>query len=417
MQTDCFLDLPIDWNKGPVSRLAQVNPRYPARKNVDYPFIEMASVAEQFGGIIRIESRKLEGSGLSRFKTNDILFAKITPCPQNGKVAFVNELPEDVGLGSTEFIVLSPVESVSPRFVYHLVCSNDVRGRAVARMEGSTGRQRVPEEVFEKRLLVPIPKPNEQAAIARILDAADKAIERTRSAVEEAHGLKKAVLGEAFLRLGKSQTPLGTFTKDVRYGTSKASNDKGWGNPTLRIPNIIGDSLSLSDVVSVDLPSREVDRLCLIEGDLLLVRTNGNPGYVGRSAVFRAPDQRRWIYASYLIRLRLNNRISPDFLNVYLGTQQGRKELLRRVTTSAGNNNINGNSIRLIPVPETSPKNQEQIVSLAKACREQCLTLQSKLTALEELKKSLMHDLLSGKVRVPINLIKSEPITQPQPLL
>lgn len=85
-----------------------------------------------------IDTRKMEGSGLSRFKVGDTLFAKITPCPENGKVAFVDSLPAELGIGSTEFIVLAPRDDCNPRFLYHLVCSHAVRGRAAARMEGST---------------------------------------------------------------------------------------------------------------------------------------------------------------------------------------------------------------------------------------------------------------------------------------
>jgi type I restriction enzyme S subunit len=176
MQNDCFPDTPPEWDKRPISALADINPRYPVKKGQELPFIEMAAVAEQFGGILSIDRRKLEGSGLARFKVGDTLFAKITPCPENGKVAFVHDLPTQYGIGSTEFIVLSPKANCDPRYLYHLVCAHAVRGRAASRMEGSTGRQRVPEDVFEKRLLVPVPTPGEQSDIARILDAVDSAI-------------------------------------------------------------------------------------------------------------------------------------------------------------------------------------------------------------------------------------------------
>jgi type I restriction enzyme S subunit len=153
MQNDCFPDAIGDWDKQPVGFLAKVNPRYPVKKGRQLPFVEMAAVDEQFGGIQRIDTRIMEGSGFSRFKVDDTLFAKITPCPENGKIAFVHTLPDEVGIGSTEFIVLSPKEQCNPRFLYHLVCDYAVRGRATSRMEGSTGRQRVPDDVFEKRAL------------------------------------------------------------------------------------------------------------------------------------------------------------------------------------------------------------------------------------------------------------------------
>ena len=159
MQTDCFPTASSDWPKVPIAELGEVNLRYPIDKGRDYPFVEMASVGENFAGILKFDLRRPAGSGLARFKTHDTLFAKITPCPENGKVAFVTALPGPLGLGlgSTEFIVLSARPTAEARFLYHLVCSHAVRGRAIARMEGSTGRQRVPGSVFANRLMVPVP--------------------------------------------------------------------------------------------------------------------------------------------------------------------------------------------------------------------------------------------------------------------
>src|SRR6266404_1532096 len=126
MPTDCFPMAIPKWRKRPVGELAYVNPRYLINKGHLYPFVEMASVGENFTGILRFDQRQLEGSGLSRFKVGDTLFAKITPCPENGKVAFAAKIPGELALGSTEFIVLSPKAATNPRFLYHLLCSHDL---------------------------------------------------------------------------------------------------------------------------------------------------------------------------------------------------------------------------------------------------------------------------------------------------
>jgi type I restriction enzyme S subunit len=407
MQNDCFPEATRNWPKLPISALAIQNPRYPVKKGKVYPFIEMASVGENFGGILKVESRAMEGSGLSRFRVNDTLFAKITPCPENGKIAFVKSLPGPIGIGSTEFIVLSPRNGSSPRFLFHLLCSDAVRGRAAARMEGSTGRQRVPDDVFDRSLLVVVPNPTEQAAIADTLDAVDTAIESTRRSLFEVNLLQRALIEDAFRRVRTVKRTLRDFATDVRYGTSQASSERGWGNPVLRIPNVVGDQLTLNDLAYVDLRPVDVERLSLSDGDLLLVRTNGNPNYVGRSAVFRAPDERTWVYASYLIRVRLSAEILPDYVNVFLSSELGRRELLRRVTTSAGNHNINSNSIRLLSIPVPDDKdNQQEVVDIANASRAKVEALSKKVQALEAVKKSLMHDLLTGVVHVDTSLIE-----------
>lgn len=291
-------------------------------------------------------------------------------------------------------------------YFYRWLCSEQVQAYLSASSEGTTGLNNLSHSFF-RAMSIPYPQPKEQAEIARILDAVDAAIERAREAIERARQLERSILDEAIERLAAPKRRLGEFTSDVRYGTSKASSERKWGSPVLRIPNVIGDRLSLDDLATVELPEKEVARLRLNDCDLLLVRTNGNPNYVGRSVVFRHPDDRVWVYASYLIRVRLKEGLLPDFVNVFLGIETGRRELLRRVTTSAGNHNINSNSIRLLslPVPETT-RAQETVVELARACRASVDGLRVKQSALETLKRALMQDLLTGRVRVSASILK-----------
>lgn len=402
MQTDCFPDSNVAWPKSVVSAIADVDPKYVMEEGLSLPFVEMASVGENFAGILRVESRKLHGSGHARFKEGDTLFAKITPCSENGKIAFVSQLPSRIGIGSTEFVVLSPRQGTDPRFLFHLMCSYAFRGRACARMEGSTGRQRVPRDVFTKRLLVPSPPPWEQVAIARVLDVVSNAIERTQDVIHQTQMLERSVLSAVFRSLDTEPRSLGEFIEDIKYGTSKPSNEKERGNAVLRVPNVTGSCLALDDVAYVDIPVTEVKRLQLRDGDLLLVRTNGNPRFVGRSVVFRRPDARTWVFASYLVRVRTQKRLNSDYVNIFLGLEEGRRELLRRITTSAGNYNINTNSIRLVQLPVPRSRDaQMKIVDISKGFRQLVNNLESKRHSLVRLRQSLMHDLLTGKVRAP----------------
>jgi type I restriction enzyme S subunit len=294
--------------------------------------------------------------------------------------------------------VLAPkIEGFSSEFLYYLL---NFGMSAFHRLAGGTTFGAITRREIA-RVRFAFPPPEEQAAIARILDTVDKAIELTRETIDRAQSLKTALLVNAFDRMKVEKRRLGEFTTEVRYGTSQAASKQGWGHPTLRIPNVIGDQLALDDLVYVDLNPEEVARLTLRDGDLLMVRTNGNPSYVGRSVVFKAPDDRAWIYASYLIRVRLNEELLPDYVNIFLSMERGRRELFRRVTTSAGNYNINSNNIRLLTIPvPASRAEQEQIVKIAKTCRAYVGGLQRKLVALTDLKKALMRDLLTGKVRV-----------------
>ena len=332
-------------------------------------------------------------------KQGDILLERSGGGPGQpvGRVGFVED--DLVGHAFSNFLHLirPDADKINSRFLGWVLYQVNQTGRIV-RLEQQTTQMR--NLNFRDYLTMPLPYPplEEQAAIARILDAVDTVLERTRQTIQSVDVLQGIVLEDAFAGLEAKHCRLGTFATEVRYGTSAASNDKAHGNPVLRIPNVVGDRLALKDLVFVELS--DVERLTLADGDLLLVRTNGNPNYVGRSAVFRRPDNRTWVYASYLIRVRLTDKLLPDFVNTYLGLERGRRQLLQRVTTSAGNHNINANSIRLIRLPVPPPAEQERLVELATAFRSRRDSLIAMVDALRNLKKSLMHDLLTGKVRV-----------------
>jgi len=289
--------------------------------------------------------------------------------------------------------------NITPEFFHRWLTIDSVQGYLSASAEGSTGLNNLSHSFF-KAMRIPIPPPEEQVVIAHILDTVDTAIAQTREAVEQAILLRNSLIGEFFEQQKHKRNKLSEFITEIRYGTSQAAHEKGWGKPTLRIPNVVGDEISYDDLVYVDVKPSDVARYRLAEGDLRPCRSYGIWYYVGRSAVFRAPDFNDWLFASYLIRVRFKDEISSDYVNVFLGSKQGRRELLRRVTTSAGNNNINATNIRLIPIPV--PKSldaQQQIVELANTSLKQVNALRSKQVALEQLKASLMHDLLTGKVR------------------
>ena len=116
-------------------------------------------------------------SGGSKFRNGDTIMARITPCLENGKRAKVSILKKDeVGFGSTEYIVFRSIPNVSdPDFVYYLICSDFVREPAIKSMVGSSGRQRVQTDVLQN-LELDLPDVNYQKQIATILRALDDKI-------------------------------------------------------------------------------------------------------------------------------------------------------------------------------------------------------------------------------------------------
>lgn len=115
-------------------------------------------------------------SGGTKFRNGDTIMARITPCLENGKTAKVSILDDnEVGFGSTEYIVFRAKETTDPDYLYYLVCSPTVREPAIKSMVGSSGRQRVQTAVVES-LVIDIPPYEEQQIIGSLLKALDDKI-------------------------------------------------------------------------------------------------------------------------------------------------------------------------------------------------------------------------------------------------
>ena len=123
------------------------------------------------------ETEKAVFSGGSKFRNGDTIMARITPCLENGKTAFVDILGEDeVAFGSTEFIVMRAKEGISdPQFIYYLATSPSFRNIAIKSMVGSSGRQRVQQSVLND-LIMKVPSLEDQKKISSVFCVLDQKI-------------------------------------------------------------------------------------------------------------------------------------------------------------------------------------------------------------------------------------------------
>ena len=141
-------DVPKGWEVKRAPECVDINPRVVIPRDGEKPFVPMGCLSNNSMLITDIESRA--GNSGAKFQNGDTLFARITPCLENGKTGFVQFLPDAqaVAFGSTEFIVLR-ARALTPEFVYLLARSDEFRGIAIKSMSGATGRQRVQEQCFD----------------------------------------------------------------------------------------------------------------------------------------------------------------------------------------------------------------------------------------------------------------------------
>lgn len=155
-----------------------INPPKPKLKAIadDTPvlFVPMAAVDEYEGVVAAAETRtlgELRRRSYRTFAPGDILFAKITPCMENGKSAIVPYIASGLAYGSTEFHVLRPRAGTNARYIWHLLRQPRFRRLAEERMTGSVGQARVPASFLEEHELS-LPDEETQRAVAALLDEA-----------------------------------------------------------------------------------------------------------------------------------------------------------------------------------------------------------------------------------------------------
>ena len=186
------------WHSYKLSDVVRFNPSERLLKGEIAKKVPMDLLQPYTRGISGFEMASYTGG--SKFRNGDTLMARITPCLENGKTAYVSMLDEDeVGFGSTEYIVFRNIEGITDnKFVYYFVTSPWFRDIAVKSMDGSSGRQRVQQAMLEN-LVVNLPPLAEQKQIAGILGALDDKIELNRCINDNLEEQAKALFKSWFV--------------------------------------------------------------------------------------------------------------------------------------------------------------------------------------------------------------------------
>lgn len=404
------------------SKLVEINP-HTVVTGRSAPFIGMEDVSED-GRLLNIRRRSLSNpsSGLSVFRDDDVLFAKITPCMENGKGAHVAGLKSDTGLGSTEFHVLRARQNIHPRYVFHWTRSKRFRQAAEAMMSGSAGQRRVPTEFFH-RYTIPRFDFEEQRRIVEILDAVDDQIDSLDLETSKLRSLRSGVLRHAmgsglalinsveasrfreidgFTADGWSAVRLGSLVSRIEAGNSPDLEDRPaatgeWG--VLKVSSVSRDGFrSAENKVAPD-PALHYEDLCVQAGDLIMTRAN-TADLVGLSCIAEETSSNLML-CDKTLRLIVNDRKSSvEFINLVLEMHELRTQIQIAATgTSASMKNISQPSIRSLLVPYSTTE-MERICRLDTAHRKLIGVQQAELLRLRDLRLGIMEDLLTGRVRV-----------------
>ncbi len=180
------------WPVVPIGEVVVINPRPSDNKLADdalASFIPMKCMEEESGRFEPLGDRKVADvrKGYTPFRDGDVLFAKVTPCMENGKGAVMKGLTNGIGFGSTEFFALRPADCLDASYLFHFVLQSSFRQQAARNMTGAVGLRRVPKTYLEQQPIPLPPLPEQRRIVAEIekqftrLEAGVSALKRVQA--------------------------------------------------------------------------------------------------------------------------------------------------------------------------------------------------------------------------------------------
>jgi type I restriction enzyme S subunit len=427
-------DIPGDWGRKPLRSLLSVH--YPGDWGDDRG-PQMVKVLRSTNltsngrlDLADIALRALPKQKVERFapEEHDILLERSGGGPGQpvGRVGLVAANMPGHGFSNFLHLLRPNVREINARFLGWILYQVNRSGR-ILRLEQQTTQMRNLNFRDYLTMPLPVPPPDEQAAIARVLDAVDTALERTRVAVDLAHQVRVSLIGDLLVRgIGKSgmvrhaidgsseftKTPLGQLPAAWRLGTIFQEFDLQNGftlnadrrprlrkRRYLRVANVKRDALDLRDIQELEAGDAEFFPRILVPDDLLVVEGHADRMQIGRCA--RVTETAAGMtFQNHLFRLRTKGAVEPAFGCLWLNSTYAQRFWNARCATSSGLNTINQRTLKRLVIPVPPTIEQRCIVRVIEQQRRHLEGLLEKRSKLETLKKSLMRDLLTGRVRV-----------------
>lgn len=425
------MQVPDGWQMVRLEDVTRVNPRRPRlniRDDTPITFIPMAAVAENCQGILSPKQREYReiAHGYTYFEENDVLFAKITPCLQNGKHILANGLTGGFGFGTTEFHVIRAGSRIEPRHLYRVLTQQPNIEKCMRSFIGTAGQQRVQPETL-KSLPILLPPLPEQRAIAAVLDAIDEAIKHTEAVIAATERLREALLHE-LLTCGvpgwhtawRDAPGIGTIPADwdvvrlgdvcdVKSGLAMGPHRSPRDNPKpyLTVANVQADRVTLGEPRLMQLTDAEYSSRILLTGDIVLVEGHAQISQLGRAALV-PPEADGYTFQNHLFRVRPGERCNAVFVCAYVNGRNGRRYFGSFGGTTSGLNTVSAANVRTLPLPMPPIEEQRAMAVVLGGVNDAIEQAREEWDGLRSLKASTADVLLTGRVRMKIGKEKCD---------
>ena len=379
------------WTQTTLGDVASVGPKEPSL-SIEAPFIPMDAVSTD-GRWVKYTEPRGNRSG-ARARAQDVLFARITPCLENGKVAQVPPGIERCG-GSTELLVIRPSQQTIPAFIYYWAKSASTRALATRLMTGSTGRQRLSSQDLAALPII-LPPLSDQRRIVDLIESVDSYVDALRAQADAARTVRNSLGSELFDNEEDrwEVTTLGDLA-NLQIGKTPPRKESRYWTDDLTHP-----FCTIADMAErVVHPSREgvtqaaIDdgKARLIKAGTLLMSFKLTIGRVGFAGTDLFPNEA-------IVAIEPNPLLaSPEFLYCFLGTQDltgGSNRAVKGAT-------LNSRSLAEIGVPLPQSDEQNRIVDLIGSVDSHISATEAAITDSVSLRSGVLSDLLCGTHEIP----------------
>jgi type I restriction enzyme, S subunit len=458
-------DLPTNWIAANIESITESNPKHSKdlKDELEVSFIPMSAVDEVTGTIKDYAVKPLGDikKGYAHFADGDVIFAKITPCMENGKCAVAKNLTNGMACGSTEFQVLRPNGIVQSEYLHRYLRQESYRNYAAENMTGVVGQRRVPRQ-FLLDTIIPLPPLNEQrrivSAIEQLTDRSNKARTALADIPKLIEQFRQSVLAAAFRGdltadwreqnpdvepaselLERIKTDSNSTLKNKYSNTN--SHDRlpdGWCwtrvdsigkvslgrqrspkyhqgtqmRPYMRSANITWNGWDLSDVNEMNFDDRDFATFKLERGDVLINEGSGSADEVGKPAIWNdeIPD---CCFQNTLISVRPFERMSKYIYFVFLNAALSKAFVDE--TRGVNIHHIGKQGLTQFLIPLTSLQEQAEIVSRIEKCFKSIQSIEEQYKKSHEQLEILDRSILAKAFRG--ELVPQDPDDEPAAVL
>lgn len=391
-----------EWKEFKFSDFVIINPsvKLPSKEQVS--FVEMKDLVDG-KRFCYPSSTRINGSG-AKFQNYDTLFARITPCLENGKICQVKGLKNGCGLGSTEFLVFrGKVNTSDTDFVYYLSRWDDVRSHAEINLDGTSGRQRVPKECFND-LILKLPKNiQEQTAIASILSSLDDKIDLLHRQNATLEKMAETLFRQWFVEEAKEEWEevkikdfdivVTDFVANGSFASLKENvtliNDGPGYALFIRNTDLKSD---FTQKVFVDEHAYNFLSKTKLFGGEVIISSVGDVGSVFRCPKFRIP----MTLGNNVVMLKSKYN---NFFYLFFNSDYG-QSLIYGITSGSVQEKFNKTTFRDISIKYPSLDYIEEFEKLIKPYFDKIDNNKTQIRTLTTLRVTLLPKLMSGEVRV-----------------